>query len=804
MLPIGRWETGVVTRSPPKLRSDLTIRRQETASGDGEGLFVIKDPVAGAFFRFGESEQFIAQQLDGETPLEVVRERTEARFGSTLPAASLGAFIERLAKAGLLEGTGRPRARDGKRRGGARGSLLYLRYPLLDPNALLDRLLPRVRACFTPHFLALSAAAIVLAAGITFAHWGELTQELARLYRPAAIPLLLTVFFVVGSAHEFAHGLTCKRFGGEVHELGVMLVYFTPGLYTNVSDAWLFPEKAKRLWVGFAGPYFELFLWALATLAWRLTEPDTTVNYLALTVMMVSGVKTLLNFNPLIKLDGYYLLSDYLELPNLRKKSFRYVGRAVKGVFGAGPEHAAEIPRRERRVYLAYGLLAAIGSLSILGYVTLTAGEFLIANHQPVALAVLTSLVGMKSRRRFRGLFGGSPAAADPSHNGDDEAVPVPNEPQQPAKPAKPAKKARKPRSRRRAIWLAVTAAALALLVLGRMQLRIGGGFTVLPEHNADVRTGVDGIIEEILVTEGDVVQAGDVIARLSNHTLINELQKSDPAIRETRAVLHKLETGPTAEEVAVGRSAISRAEDRLGYAQGHAARLARLFESGAATRQELEAAQELASTAENDVADARRRLDLLLRRNRPEDIEASRARLASLETQRRFLSGEARELTVASPVTGIVATPARQLKELQGQLLPRGALIAKVYAFTTVMAQIVVSEKDIADVHVGQPVALRVRALPGSVFRGAVTAIATAADGTPIAGAQTSAATAPGGSALPGRAFIVTTRIDNPDLVLKPGMTGWAKIYCGPRRIVEVLTRRVARTVRVEVWSWW
>jgi putative peptide zinc metalloprotease protein len=790
-----------VTRAPPKLRSDLTIRQQETASGDGARLFVIKDPVAGAFFRFGESEQFIAQQLDGETPLEVVRERTEAKFGSTLPAASLSAFIERLAKAGLLDGIEPARARAGNRRGGVRGNLLYLRYPLLDPNGLLDRLLPRVRAFFTPHFLILSAAAVVLAAGITFAHWGEVTQELARLYRPSAIPLLLAVFFVVGSAHEFAHSLTCKRFGGEVHELGVMLIYFTPGLYTNVSDAWLFPEKAKRLWVGFAGPYFELFLWALATLAWRLTEPDTTVNYLALTVMTVSGVKTLFNLNPLIKLDGYYLLSDYLELPNLRKKSFRYVGRLVRGVFGAGPEQAAEIPRRERRVYLTYGLLAAVGSLSIMGYVALTAGEFLIDNHQPVALLALTSLVGMKSRRRFRGLFGRSPAAADPSDNGDDGAAPSPDEPRQPATPAK---KARKPRSRRRAIWLAVTAAALALLLLGRMQLRIGGAFAVLPEHNADVRTGVDGVIDEILVTEGDVVQAGDVIARLSNHALVAELQKSDPAIRETRAVLSKLETGPTAEEVAVGQSAVSRAEDRLGYAQGNAARLATLFESGAATRQELETAQELAKTAENDVADARRRLDLLLRRNRPEDIEASRARLALLETQRRFLSGEARELTVTSPVTGVVATPARQLKELRGQLLPRGALIAKVYDFTTVMAQIVVSEKDIADVHGGQPVALRVRALPGSVFRGAVTAIATAADGTPIAGAQTPVATAPGGSALPGRAFIVTTRIDNPDLLLKPGMTGWAKIYCGPRRIGEVLTRRVARSIRVEVWSWW
>src|SRR5439155_18612618 len=139
-------------------------------------------------------------------------------------------------------------------------------------NKFFDRLYPRVRLLCTPQFLGISAAFILLAVGVTIGNGGDLTRDLAGLYRPSAIPLFLAVFFVVGSAHEFAHGLMCKRFGGEVHELGFMLIYFTPALYTNVSDAWLFTVKAKRLWVGFAGPYFELFLWALATLAWRVTD----------------------------------------------------------------------------------------------------------------------------------------------------------------------------------------------------------------------------------------------------------------------------------------------------------------------------------------------------------------------------------------------------------------------------------------------------------------------------------------------------------------------------------------------------
>ena len=181
---------------------------------------------------------------------------------------------------------------------------------------------------------------------------------------------------------------------GEFHELGFMLLYFQPALYCNVSEAWLFPEKYKRVWVSFAGAYFELFLWAIATLVWRLTETDTSLNFFSLVVMATSGIKTLFNLNPLLKLDGYYLLSDYLEMPNLRKRSFRYVGAMIKRLLGSGRDRVQEATPRERRIYVLYGLAATAFSIWFLGFVILNLGGALMGQYQAIGLAAFGAAAG--------------------------------------------------------------------------------------------------------------------------------------------------------------------------------------------------------------------------------------------------------------------------------------------------------------------------------------------------------------------------------------------------------------------------
>jgi multidrug resistance efflux pump len=592
-----------------------------------------------------------------------------------------------------------------------------------------------------------------------------------------------------------------------------------------------------------------LFLWSLATVAWRLTETDTAINYLALIVMGSSGIKTLFNFNPMIKLDGYYLLSDYLGVPNLRKKSFRCIGEGIKKLTGLGVQVAQDIPARERRICFAYGLVAAVGSFSVLGVAFAKIGSLLIEQSQPVAFMLFTGLLGRKLRFRFRKFFGRTSGPSDLSDDDDEDfdttlppesaesRMPRPAESrmQEPAesrmqepvesKTPEPAKsKASEPaksktpqreesrkkersesKKRKRRAWkgrieLAVLAGLIvAIMFVGRTELRIAGTFNVLPKQNADVRSAVMGIIEEIYVNEGDEVKAGDLIARLSDFDLRADLLKTEAQVNQTRANLKLLETGPTEDDIEVAKAAVLKAEGRLKYAQGRLARDKNLFEQNLLSRKEFEDTQELAAVAESDLVDARSKLKVLVGGNRPEEIDATRAALDGLETQRKYLQDQLQRLKVVSPVAGIVATPSRQLKEMKSQLVNKGDLIAKVFDFKTVIAEMIIPEKEIADIKVGQDVVLKARSYPDETFHGTVTAIAAAASGATASSSSSSSS-----SSATSNTILVRTEIKNPSLLLKAQMTGQAKILCGERRIIDLMVRRLARTLTVEFWSWW
>jgi multidrug resistance efflux pump len=355
----------------------------------------------------------------------------------------------------------------------------------------------------------------------------------------------------------------------------------------------------------------------------------------------------------------------------------------------------------------------------------------------------------------------------------------------------------------------ALGGATTAVLCYGRMELKIAGAFHVLPVQSGDVRAEVEGIVEEICVTEGDLVRQGDLIARLSDRAVRAELQKFEAQIEENRARLKLLEAGARPQEIQLAQIAIARADEQLKFKRDRLERDQLLYAQQLLSLNDYEESARQAASLESDLAEARRKLDILLAGTRPEEIEAVKAQAASLETQRDYLEDQLRRGRVVSPAAGIVATPSRQLKELKHQLVGKGDLIAKVHDFKRITAEIAVSEREIAGVSTGRPVALKVRAYPDWIFHGQIIEIATTAQGAAASNSGASSQPGSGGGASGGalksaNTILVTTEIDNSAGLLKPGMTGTAKIYCGERRLIDLVLRRLSLTFKVEFWSWW
>jgi len=273
-----------------------------------------------------------------------------------------------------------------------------------------------------------------------------------------------------------------------------------------------------------------------------------------------------------------------------------------------------------------------------------------------------------------------------------------------------------------------------------------------------------------------------------------------------------KLVAGPRTEEIEQARIEVAKDAEVVNFAANKVARFKTLREENLISRQELEDNEALLALGNAAHAGAKSKLELLMAGSRPEEIEAMKAACASLETQRLYLQEQIRLMRILSPAQGIVATPARQLVEMKNQLVKKGDLIAKIYDLKTITAEMVISERDIADVKVGQKVVLKARAYPELTFYGKVTTIATAAQvsssSTASALAQVQGSISQSApltrSAVAPKTITITTEINNDSLLLKPEMTGQAKIFCGERRLLDLATRRAARTAKVEFWSWW
>ncbi|HEV3299263.1 MAG TPA: HlyD family efflux transporter periplasmic adaptor subunit [Planctomycetaceae bacterium] len=316
---------------PLRRRPDLDVRRIEY---QGIGSYVIKDPVGLKYHRL-HAEQFgVLGLLDGSRNLDEIRNELIRLFPTlTVTLNDVQQLITDLHDKGLLQslrfGQGAAllkhrRAKRGEKIWAFFRNLLYIRLPGWDPERMLKWLHPRLWWIYSPWAVAFCVtlvASSLLLVGTEFSEFRRRLPEFQQFFTVRNMIYLWATVGVTKILHEFGHGLTCKHFGGECHQMGIMLLVFSPTLYCDVSDAWMMRNKWHRIYIGLAGMYVETVLSAVAIFIWWNTNPGL-LHYLCLNVFFVSTVSTVIfNANPLMRYDGYFMLADYLEVPNLRPKA---------------------------------------------------------------------------------------------------------------------------------------------------------------------------------------------------------------------------------------------------------------------------------------------------------------------------------------------------------------------------------------------------------------------------------------------------------------------------------------------------
>ncbi len=352
---------------PPPLRADLVATKQPYL---GRDYMIYKNPISLAFFRLPAAHAEAAAAFDGRTKLgELVAPlAASSRYWRALSRAQalaeLSALAGQLGQAGLLRVRGADASARGQRLRALKKSrrfemavahVLFFRKSLFDPDRLLARLLGKVGWIFRPGVLL--AAAIFIAVSFLAALWNfdRLVAQGANFFTMSNLGLTWLLFICVKILHEFGHGLTAKHHGAEVHEMGFMFILFTPYLFCNVSDAWRAGKKA-RVATGAAGIVVELFIASAAVWLWLFTQEGLFHQICFNTIVLCSVSTLLFNGNPLMKFDGYYILSDVLEIPNLRAKSNAWVtGWAQKNLLGIRPK---AVPAAAHETSALFGLYA--------------------------------------------------------------------------------------------------------------------------------------------------------------------------------------------------------------------------------------------------------------------------------------------------------------------------------------------------------------------------------------------------------------------------------------------------------------
>ncbi len=378
----------------------------------GSRWYILSDAVRGKHLRFNDVAYEFIGRLDGDRTVDEVYQQVQSKLGEDSPSQKeLIATLVQLFSIGALKSGiptdveqlfARHQAEKSNDRTRRLLNPLAIRFPLFDPDRFLNRTIPFVRKAFTATGIFIWSAVVLFATLLLLVGFQDLVAATrSNILQPGNLILMVVLFPVMKAFHEFAHAFAVKTWGGEVHEMGITLLVLMPVPYVDASAAWAFREKYKRIMVSSAGMIAEIFIAAIALIIWTLVEPGL-VKTAALSAFLIGTVSTVLfNANPLLRFDGYYILQDLIEIPNLYSRSSKYLMYLFKSR-ALGLAAASPVTEESEKPWLAgYGVLAWLYRL----FITFVIAIFLASKYFILGVALaLWSLTLLFILPLYRGL----------------------------------------------------------------------------------------------------------------------------------------------------------------------------------------------------------------------------------------------------------------------------------------------------------------------------------------------------------------------------------------------------------------
>jgi putative peptide zinc metalloprotease protein len=496
-----------------RLRASAQITRQFYR---GERWYVVRDPAGNQYHRLSDAAYRFVALLDGSRSVNEAWDLCGGQLADDAPTQpEVIQILSQLFAANLIEADVTPDAdvllrrhkTQMKRQWQQRMmNVLFPRIPLWDPDRFLKRWMPVAEQILSKAGAVAWFAVVMTAAAMVLPRMPELKQAAQASVDPGNWFYLWIMFVVIKFIHELGHAYACRRFGGECHEMGVMFLVFIPTPYVDASSAWAFPSRWARMFVGAAGMIFELFFAALLAFIWLNTNPHSTlmgvpINQLAFNGMLVASVTTVIfNANPLLRYDGYYMLSDFLEIPNLQYRSTEYVLGLIK-------RHVFRIKARQplppigQRLWLFfYGIASSIYRVFV-GIMII-----LVVTWQVPVLGVLMALAGLVTWLVMPVVKVVRFLALDPELH----------------------------RKRTRATAFTLATAAAAIVLIGFIPFWVhyeGEGVTEALQRDV-LHAEVPGFVQKVNFRDGAQVKKGEVILVCADRDLDAEIEQLQADVR--------------------------------------------------------------------------------------------------------------------------------------------------------------------------------------------------------------------------------------------------------------------------------